>query len=761
MPQKTGNQTFSPTRWQAVQTLGRQIDECLERDKVGLTLGGEPTFVAAADPALPEWQTAPLGEDKRRRARRLLLRLCRLWAPGAPIQFAVGKSYPGEDLPRWSFGSYWRRDGHPLWSAPQLLSTALDPRPASSRQARLFLEILADRLGIDRQCGWPVRKTGGETAGFAIPLLRTGKTVPRWTTCRWEGPWKKTIPLLPGKAPMGLRLPLHQLESLPEDLLEEWLDTDDSLPLPNPHRPEHQPSASGPSSVPSNSIRVALCLQPARGAIRVFLPPIRSLASFIDLLSKLEATAREVNVPVRLEGYPPPFDPRLRQLTITPDPGVLEVNLPPQESWPALVDAMESLYREAGKCGLISWKFFPDGRRVGSGGGTHFTLGGNDPKLSPWLRRPDLLRSFLSYWNHHPGLSHAFAGLFVGPTSQAPRLDQSHPLLLADANFALSRLSYRERLAPEKTDALLRNFLTDLTGNAHRAEFCIDKLFPVEFPDRRWGVVEWRGAEMTPSARHWLVLALLLRTLMVRFWREPYREELIAWGDNLYDRFALPLFIAEDLSRVTHDLRRAGFAFDPRWLKPLIDFRFPILGRLKTPNVDIELRLALEPWPVLGSAIAEDGPAQPVDCSCERLQVLLRSREPDRFQICCNGLRLPLVATEDPRQRVLGLRFKVLDLPDALHPHLPPHPPLTFDLIDVSQETIISRGRYHFHRPDGTPYTDLPATPAEARDRVRERFRQLPPGKAGLPPCQIPPAEALHRPHTLDLLRIRSLNPSE
>ncbi len=733
--------------------MGLAVDRRLEKMGVRLTMGGEPTYVARDAPEDPQWQTEALGEDKRVRAERLLWRLRRRLAPGALVHFGLGKWYPEESLPRWALGCYWRRDGRPLWRHPELLAATRAEQGGRAEGAGAFLACLAGHLGVGDEFILPVagrevdqrppdasREPG---RGYVLPLLRVpGTEGPVWASCRWQGPGSVMKPL-PGEAPLGMRLPLASID---------WVADEELAPEFDPERFQGPLSRRANGGVADNSIRVALCTEVRDGILHVFLPPMAGAESYPSLLACVEAAAVELGQPVRVEGFPPPPDPELVSFQITPDPGVIEINTHPAGDWPGMVAIAGALDEEARACGLTATKYLRDGRRTGSGGGHHLTLGARAPDQSPFFRRPDLLRSLLTYWQNHPGLSYGFAGLFIGPTCQAPRIDEARQESLAELELAFSKIRPCEPLEPLALGRLLQHLLVDLTGNGHRAEFCIDKLWPPGNRRGRLGLVELRGFEMQCHPRLDLVLALLVRALAVRFWEQPYRGELVRWGSALHDRFALPEFIAADLAAVAAELQGAGIPFQAGWLKPHLAFRFPVCGGLEATAgeevVALELRQALEPWPVLEAAAASGASSRPVDSSCERLQVLVMADEPGRFAVLCNRRRVPL-AEAGPGRAAGGIRFKAWPLAEALHPEIAPHAPLSLELVEIDSGRCLGGCRYHVGPPSGGDYRDFPADEQEARRRREERFRLLPgrPGPVSLPPLRLR-AEA---PWTLDL----------
>jgi uncharacterized protein (DUF2126 family)/transglutaminase-like putative cysteine protease len=780
---------YAEEDWNRILNLGSAIEKRITKNDIRLTIGGEPTFVSTENKDAPEWNFDALGDEKYNKSEQLIQKLKQHYAKGGVLQYGQGKWYPGEPLPRWSMIAYWRVDGEKIWESEHLLASDRFVGTSTTEDARKFTSVLAENLrlssdyihpafednlyylwqegnlpienenmlaGLDqynkleRQRILSILDSGFNIEkGYVLPL-EFDYVNNKWMSHKWVFRRNKLY-LIPGDSPIGFRLPIQSLSKAAAYSYQE----DQAMnrpPLPARKELEQIRGAEQPISYniyPTSTSRTAICVEPRNGNLRVFLPPISSLEVWLELIYQIERTAIITDLPIIIEGYEAPFDPRIKRFKITPDPGVIEVNLHPSSQFSEIVEKTKYLYEEAAQLRLTAEKFMIDGRHSGTGGGNHITVGGKDVKESPFLRRPSLLRSMIAYWQNHPGLSYLFSGMFIGPTSQSPRIDEARNDSLHELNIAFQQVDSSRHTPPWLVDRLFRNILVDLTGNTHRTEISIDKLFDPGSLTGRLGLVEMRAFEMPPHYQMSVVQQAFVMAMICKFWEKPYYGKPVNWATDLHDRYMLPYFVYKDFKEVIRDLQYEGFSFLEKDFDPFFEFRFPKYGVAYLDGIEIDLRMALEPWHVLGEENTSQGTSRGVDSAVERLQVKVTGFHLDRYTLSCNGYEVPLQPTGTVNEYVAGVRFKAWAPVFTLHPHLPAHPSLTFDVYDKWNDRSLGGCTYHVSHPGGLSYSNFPVNSYEAESRRISRFwthgHKI--GKS-LPPIKL---ENKSFPSTLDL----------
>jgi uncharacterized protein (DUF2126 family) len=742
------------TQWADIEALGRHVEEDLAQQGLKPALGVSLSLVSGQDAFALEWSTQAVGPSKRSLAESLSIALCKRLGHGGVHQLGQGEWFGGESLPRWRLGCFFRADREPVWRNSDLLASggtlgAIFPDPAHR-----LAQSIAGGLGVDpaRVVAayedplhdlWRAR--GPASAHLAAPddlrdsarrralaeRLSSPQRPPTgyvltlsWDhgRARWvSGAWRfrrSDLYLAPGTAAMGYRLPLGSLIDDEAGVFEARIERspfEERENLPDFHagvRARHERAVTEASRRDDHPPRTAVCVEARAGQLFVFLPPVSHLEHYLDLVAAVEVAAETLKVPVSLEGYEPPEDPRLRRIVLEPDAGVLRLDLPQTNNWGELTAALRAAYEEASRLGLSTERVSTDdGRRLPSGGGGRLTIGGVSPPESPFLTRPEILRSLVAYWQRHPCLSYLFAGRFIGPSGSAPRPDEGRDELMYELSIALERLPSGTSDKPWLPDRVLRHLLTDPAGNLKRAEIRVDQLYSPERASSRLGRVMINAFESAPEMHLAALQSLLVLGLIGRFGRHPDSGELRRWGPALHDRFMLPDMLFDDLRVVVADLAAVHYPFQLDWFAPLFDLRFPVLGSVSMGPLTLKLRSAHEPWPLLAEEATGGGVARFVDAANERLQVTLSGAHPARYVLVCNGHRAPLQETATRGEYIAGIRYKVSNPPATLHPTVWPVQALVLDVIDTWTGLAIGGCTYLPPQPEMWGPIGIPAPP--------------------------------------------------
>lgn len=755
---------YREDQWNSIYELGFEIDKELQANDVRLSMGGEPTFVSIDDMEAPEWNTDADGEHKRELADILARKLLDSFGKGGMLHYAQGKWYPGEPIPRWQTSIVWRKDEKPIWEDKELFADMNKKYNYTDKDAKRFLQQLALTLGVSEQniinayedpiqyilkeselpididplkvdlkdsserqnIAKVLSKGLNNPTGFVLPLNFDNNS---WFSAKWEFR-RGHMFLLPGDSPLGLRMPLDSLNVNPGVELEESFELDLFAKAPvlgdyiaqAKKRSQNNKDTTSKKNTQKVFARTSISTEVRDGKLFIFLPPIKQTEPYLDLIACIEATAHKLNLKIVLEGYEAPHDLRTDRIKVTPDPGVIEVNIQPAQSWKELTDNLLTLYKDAKESRLGTEKFMTDGKHTGTGGGNHVTIGAMVPSDSPLLRRPELLRSLITFWQHHPGLSYLFSGAFIGPTSQAPRVDEGRLENLYELEIAFSQIPQDGDVPFWLTDRLFRHMLTDITGNTHRSEFCIDKLYSPDSSSGRLGILELRAFDMPPHPQMSLMQMLLVRTLTSLFWRKPYKHKLVRWGTQLHDKFLLEHFVREDIKDIVDFLNSEGYPFELDWFDPFFEFRFPLYGLAQVENIHLELRSAIEPWHVLGEESSSQGTARYVDSSLERVQVKVQNFVPERYVLTCNSVVVPLSSSGIEGEFVAGVKYRAWQPWSALHPTIGVDTPLVFDIVDTWNSRSIGGMSYFVSHPGGRSYESFPINRNEAESRRINRF---------------------------------------
>lgn len=683
-------------------------------------VGSEPTFTRR-DSESREWLSEPLGGEKYRYALRMVAEL-RSRHPGSMVLRTVGRQYAAEDKPRWSVGLLERRDGRPLWQGPA------DPLTGNGHASS---DIDAER-SLDGL--WHALRAAAEQRGWHVRGLCCEQSPSHRLVLGRDAPAVEQA----GTDPLTRRPPIHHDKSPPDGLRDRLAENGLLLFSIGIHEVDGRPCG--------------LCIE---------LPLLPSVQNFLDCVAMLQQACEDASVDALVvQGFAPPVDHRLAWATVTPDPAVIEVNQAPQPTIAAFYAASRELFTVADALGLSPYRLQYNGTISDSGGGGQFTLGGEDPASSPFFIEPALLPRLVRYLNHHPALSYYFAPDYLGGASQSPRTDETTREAFRELAIAMQQLQRQPDPTPEFVWASLAPFLADPSGNAHRSEINIEKLWNPYLPDRGClGLVEFRAFRMARSAERSASIAALLRAVAAMLMRHDVTPALLDWGDELHERFALPFFLQQDLQQVFDDLAEHELGLQPIVQDLLREDSYAPVWVHEFAGLALQLERAVEFWPLVGDVASQEaGGSRTVDSSTARLQLTLRRVDPtgpalDGWSVRVAGFAVPLQAADEAGQavRLIGIRYRDFAPWRGLHPAIGPLGPVVVELSHPDVAGVLRATLHNWH-PHGMPYDGLPESIEIADARRRERLVVERLDAAELPAASPLPAGALDG-YTLDLRR--------
>ena len=660
----------------------KEHDAAIAEAGLAIWLGAEPTFTDRSSEA-PEWLYRAEGGEKSQRALAMLKSLCQGQASPLILR-TIGRQYPGEKLPRWSFGIYARRNHSAIWLGPPdpalggLVSTrkALEEFPAHLTRHFLLRGWKSLRFQIDGQLDWRMvfRVDGSKPPAFEVDER--------------------------------LYRPSIHSEPIPDGGLSDSLAADGSYLI-------HFTCPNAGDVIP-----------------RLELPSFASVTPFLECLNAIGTAAADAGLGgLLLQGFPPPVDASVAWATFTPDPAVVEVNMAPAPDVQEFYASVSSIYQSAETEGLSPHRFYYNGDATDSGGGGQITFGGPSAAHSPFFLRPWLLPNVVRYCNRHPALSYFFTPSCVGSSSQSPRPDECFRESFEEMSLGLELLSQHEQSSPEVIWGSLAPFLRDPSGNNHRSEINVEKLWNPFLAGRGClGLVEFRAFRMASTPEMLTARAVLFRGLLAMLAKVPDRSRLTDWGAQLHDRFALPFYLKKDLAEVFGQLADAGFGLAEPLQALLLDDSDRLLGESELHECKLTVQRALEFWPLVGDvASQESGNSRLIDSSTSRIQVILRplansALDIRQWRIAYRKWSVPVRFETDETGPLLIFAFKYRSFSPwrGLHPTLEPQSPVELILQNTTNREAWKLVLHEWN-PQGLPYANLPQDWAESMYRRNER----------------------------------------